>query len=114
MVDIAHVEFAGAIVDAFAEEVRLSEDTDPVRTDTSAPCVEDSAYFADQVLCIRAVDPVAVQNNSVRVSSCLHLEEDWEAFVPVEEAYAALAGPVAARVVVVAQSLPAVFASADS
>lgn len=30
----------------------------------------------------------------------------------MEEAYAALAGPVAARVVVVAQSLPAVFASA--
>lgn len=76
MVDIAHVEFAEAIVDASAEEARLSEDKDPVRTDTSAPCAEDSAYSADRVLCTRAVDPVAVQNNSARVSSCLHLEED--------------------------------------
>lgn len=76
MVDIAHVEFAGASVDASAEEVRLSEDTDPVRIDTSAPCAEDSVYSVDRVLCTRAVDPVAVQNNLARVSSCLHLEED--------------------------------------
>lgn len=77
MVDIVHhAEFAEAIVDASAEEVRLSEDMDPVHIDTSAPCAEDSVYPVDRVLYTRAVDPVAVQNSLVRVSSCLRLEED--------------------------------------